>query len=620
MDQFQDINENIGALREKAARLPMQPGVYLMKNSERKIIYVGKAKLLKNRVNQYFHSFCNLTPKTVKLVGNIDSFDYIVTASEYEALVLENNLIKQYKPKYNILLKDDKGTSFIRISPAPWSKITAVHRAEVDGAEYMGPFLSGYTAKLLVEQAAAVYGLPTCNRDFGPGKASRPCLNYFIKQCYAPCRASNADSARHAELVAEARKFIRHGDRETLNTMTEQMQAASERMDFETAAQLRDRIRAIEHIRQSQNVVDTVTAEADVIGMARSDSKCCFNVINISQNRISNKEHFFIDDTFSDATQEQRLRSDFLLGYYAEKTRVPPLILTDGRCEDTELLTQLFSQKRGSKVRINVPQKGEGARLTEMSTKNAFEQLALASGKQREVSMLGELSKLVGIAKLHYVEAYDVSNTSGADNIAAMVVYIDGSPQKANYRQFLIRGFDGQDDFGSLTEAVRRRYTRYKNPETRDAAFSAKPDLILADGGRGQVSAVLNALRELEITDIPVLGMVKDSHHHTRALVDENGNEIEIRSARGAFTIVSAIQEEVHRYVITCHRNRRSRRTSESVLANIPGIGPKRIAALMAHFKTIDAIAAASAEQLREVDAMSEQAANRVKRFFEEEY
>ncbi|HNX14811.1 MAG TPA: excinuclease ABC subunit UvrC [Oscillospiraceae bacterium] len=620
MDQFLDLNENIPALRDKASRLPLQPGVYLMKNSTKNIIYIGKAKVLKNRVNQYFHCFGNLTPKTIKLVSNIDDFDYIVTSSEFEALLLELNLIKQYRPKYNILLKDDKGVSFIKITPPPWSKILAVHRQEDDGSEYIGPFPSSYTVHLMVDQAIAIFGLPTCNRVFGEKDTGRPCLNYFIKQCYGPCKRGNNSPERHAELIGEVKKFFRDGDREIVKNLTEQMEQAAESLDFEKAATLRDRLNAIENIRKTQSVIDTTTAEADVFGLTRGNSQCCFAVLSIRKSRIADKENFFIDDTASENAQASQLRADFLLGYYANKQEIPKKIFIDGDCEDKGLLEELLSQKRGSKVSITLPQKGEGVRLIQMAANNAFEQLTQVTGKQRESGMLSELSKLVGIEKLNNIESYDISNTSGADNIAGMVVFIDGKPQKSHYRQFIIRGFTGQDDYGSLREAVKRRYTRFVNHTSNDAAFSARPDLILADGGQGQVSAVKDALAELELTDIPVLGMVKDSRHTTRALVDEHGNEIEIKSARGAFTLVSTIQEEVHRYVITCHRNRRSRRTTASVLANIPGIGDKRITALMEAFKTIESIAKASVEELAAVKGMSKQAAERTKRFFEEEY
>ena len=388
MDPFLDLNENMPALRDKAARLPLQPGVYLMKNSSKNIIYIGKAKVLKNRVNQYFHSFGNLTSKTIKLVSNIEDFDYIVTTSEFEALLLELNLIKQYRPKYNILLKDDKGVSFIKITPPPWSKISAVHRQEDDGSEYIGPFPSSYTVRLMVEQATAIFGLPTCNRVFGEKDTGRPCLNYFIKQCYGPCKRGNNSPERHAELMTDVKKFLRDGDREIVKTLTEQMEQAPEALDFEKAATLRDRLNAIENIRKTQSVIDTTTAEADVFGLTRGNSQCCFAIFSIRKNRIANKEHYFIDDTASENAQASQLRADFLLGYYANKQEVPKKIFIDGECEDKALLEELLSQKRGSKVSITVPQKGEGVRLIQMAANNAFEQLTQVTGKQRESGML----------------------------------------------------------------------------------------------------------------------------------------------------------------------------------------------------------------------------------------
>jgi len=600
----------------------MQPGVYLMKNAEKKIIYIGKAKLLKNRVNQYFHSFGNLTPKTVKLVGQIDDFDYIVASSEYEALLLECNLIKQYKPHYNILLKDDKGMSYIRISPPPWSKIEACYRPEPDGSEYLGPFPSSYTVKLMVEQAREIFSLPTCNRTFGDRRDNaRPCLNYFIKKCYGPCKFQNADPARHAALIAQARDFLRDGDRATIAALTREMELASEDLEFEKAAALRDRIRAIEAMAGRQTVVSVPVREADAFGCAMGTDSAVFAVISINNHRLTNKQHHRIADIAVQPEQEAAMYADFLLGYYAEKTEVPPLVLLDRPCDDRELLEQLLSEKRGKKVHILVPQRGDNKQLTDMAAANAAEQLVAAAGKKRETGMLSELSRLCGLSEpARYIESYDVSHTSGADNVCGMIVYADGKPKRSNYRQFLIRDFEGADDCGSLREAVRRRYLRHQNPDNKDEAFAAKPDLILADGGQAQANAILTALSALGINDIPVLGMVKDSHHKTRGLVDAHGNEIDVRTARAAFSLLTAIQDEVHRYVITCHRRRRSKTTVTSVLSNIPGIGPKRIAALMKQFGSIDVIAAASVEELAAVEGMSRQAAARTKQFFNEEY
>lgn len=622
MDPFEDVNPKIAKLREKAAVLPLQPGVYLMKNAEKKIIYVGKAKILKNRVNQYFHTFGNLTPKTVKLVGQIDDFDYIVASSEYEALLLECNLIKQYKPHYNILLKDDKGMSYIRITPAPWARIEACHRPENDGGEYIGPFPSSYTVKLMVEQTREIFGLPTCNRTFGGREdAQRPCLNYFIKKCYGPCKFANADPVRHAERIAEARDFLRDGDRATIAALTSQMETASENLDFERAAALRDRIRAIEAMAGRQTVVSVPVGEADAFACAMNTEAACFAVISIRNHRLTNKQHYPISDTAVQPEQESALYADFLLGYYADRTEIPPLILLDRPCDDPELLEQLLTEKRGKRVHIGVPQRGDNKQLTDMAAANAAEQLVVSIGSKRETGMLSELSRLCGLDEpAHYIESYDVSHTSGADNVCGMIVYADGKPKRSHYRQFLIRDFEGADDCGSLREAVRRRYLRYENPENRDEAFGTKPDLILVDGGQAQANAVRSALAALQITDIPVLGMVKDSHHRTRGLIDPDGAEIDVRSARAAFALLTAIQDEVHRYVITCHRRRRSRRTVTSVLSNIPGIGPKRIAALMDHFGSIEAIAAASEDDLAAVEGMSRSAAERTRRFFTEEY
>lgn len=620
MDEFEQINAGISRLREKAACLPMQPGVYLMKNADRKIIYIGKAKLLKNRVNQYFHSFSNLTPKTVKLVSNISDFDYIVVSSEYEALLLELTLIKKFSPKYNILLKDDKGTSYIKITPPPWSRILPAYRIENDGSEYIGPMLSSYAVKLAAEQVNEIFALPSCGRSFGKNSGARPCLNYYIKKCYAPCKKENCDEAYHASLIAEARKFLREGSRSVVKRLTEQMREASEKLDFEKAAQLRDRINAVKRLEAEQVATNTAVRDADIFALARGSVRSCFTVITVRDHKIANKSDYFIDDTVPGEAAAQSLRSEFLIGYYANRADIPAEICLDGKCDDPDLLSMMLEKKRGSKVRIAVPQRGDSAKLVEMCSKNAFERLTLDEGRRKESGMLAELAKLTAIELPRRIESYDISNTAGADAVAGMVIFTDGRPQPSLYRRFNLRNPNGSDDCASISEAVSRRYARFLDPETEDPSFKAKPDLILVDGALGQVNAVCSALEELGIGGITVFGMVKDSRHRTRALIDRDGNETELRSSRGAFTLVSAVQEEVHRYSVTCHRGLRSRRAVVSVLAGIPGIGPKRIRALMDRFKTIDAISKASEEELASAGSMTKSSARNVKKFFEEEY
>ena len=609
---------NIYELRDKAMHLPLKPGVYIMKNIRNEIIYIGKAKALKNRVSQYFGSDKNHPEKVRQMVANVDHFDYIICASEFEALVLECSLIKQHKPKYNILLKDDKGYSYIRISDGEWKRISFEMQQADDGAKYLGPYMSAWYAKNAVDEALKIFRLPSCSkvfpRDIGKG---RPCLNYYIKQCSAPC-AGKISLKDYSESVESAISFLRSGDSDSIRLMTEKMNEAAENLEFELAAKLRDRISAVKKITERQNVVDASVREQDVIGVAVEKGDACFAVIRFQGGRLYDKEDFLIKD-IGENPELESMRSEFIQQYYTIRENIPPVIALDGKAEDSELLSEWLSEKRGKSVRIKIPQKGDNMRIVEMSRENAAERLAQSHGHLgHELTALDELAKLLGLKAIpRFIESYDISHNAGSDNVAGMVVFKDGRPFKKSYRRFEIKGFTGQDDYGSMNEVIDRRIREYyKNPDS-GIGFGQLPDLILLDGGKGQVSAVRPVLEKYGL-DIPLFGMVKDNHHRTRAVTDE-GHEIAINSRRKAFTLVSTIQEEVHRFAIGYHRQKHSKRTFSTSLTEIEGIGPARAKALMSTFRSIKRISQAEIEELLGVAGMTLPAAEAVYNHFHNE-
>ena len=606
---------DIKQLRDKAMHLPLKPGVYIMKNTRNEIIYIGKAKALKNRVSQYFGSDKNHPEKVRRMVENVDHFDYIICGSEFEALVLECSLIKQHKPKYNILLKDDKGYSYIRISKPPWRKISFEMQKSGDGADYLGPYMSAWYAKNAVDEALKIFRLPSCGKTFPRdiGK-SRPCLNYYIKQCSAPC-SGKISQKDYDECVDAAVMFLKSGDSDSIRQMTERMNEAAENLEFELAARLRDRISAVKKITEKQNVVAANVKEQDAISVMTEGEEACFAVIRFSQGRLYDKEDFLIRNIGADPDLPS-MRSEFIQQYYSMRDNIPPVIALDGEAEDEQLLSQWLSEKKGRSVRLTHPQKGENMRIIEMSRENAAERLAQSHGHLgHELTALDELAKLLGLAKApRFIESYDISHHAGSDNVAGMVVFKDGRPYKKSYRRFEIKGFVGQDDYGSMNEVIRRRFKEYfKNPDS-GIGFGQLPDLILLDGGKGQVSAVRPVLEEFGL-DIPLFGMVKDNHHRTRAITDE-GHEIAINSKRRAFTLVSGIQDEVHRFAITYHRQKHSKRSFATSLTEIEGIGPTRAKALMTTFKTIGRIKEAEVEELLQVKGMTLPAAEAVYHYY----
>ena len=601
-------------LRQKAMRLPLSPGVYLMHNKAGEIIYIGKAKALKNRVSQYFGSERNHDAKVRRMVSNVDWFEYILCDSEFEALVLESSLIKQNQPKYNILLKDDKGYSYIRVSGGPWPRITEVKKVEDDGAKYIGPYLSSWSIKQTIDSARKIFKLPDCTRkfpqDFGKG---RPCLNYYIKQCCAPCRG-RVSEAEYNEAFQEALDFIKGGSSTSVKALTAKMEEAAENMEFELAARLRDRIAAINKMKERQKVVASKIEEQDVFALAQGETHTAFEVFRFTGGKLSDRESFLTEGCQPDP----EARSEFLRQYYAIRDRVPPVVTIDGPVEDAELVARWLSEKRGKSVKLHVPQRGEQAQLVQMCRQNAAESIARQAGSTgRDASALDELRRLLGLEKVPaYIECYDISNLQGGENVAGMVVFENGRPLKSAYRKFKIQTVTGQDDYGSMREVIRRRFTEYYAHQQQGdgEGFGRLPDLVLLDGGKGHVAAVQPVLQEMGVA-VPLFGLVKDDKHRTRAIA-LSGGEIAIQSNRRAFTLLSTIQDEVHRFAIGYHRQQRKKAAVSSTLTSIPGIGEARAKALLKHFKTVAAIGQADLKELEEAPSMTQPAARRVYQFF----
>ena len=602
------MNPKMKILRKKAMSLPLLPGVYIMKNADGEIIYIGKAKALKNRVSQYFGSQNRHPIKVRKMVENVDRFDYIVTGSEFEALVLECSLIKQHSPKYNILLKDDKGYSYIRISDGEYRKISAVFNKKDDGSEYIGPYLSSYSVRQSVDAANKIFKLPQCNkvfpRDFGK---SRPCLNYYISQCCGLC-TGKIKKSDYDEAVDGAIAFLKGDSRDIIADLRAKMEKAAEELDFEQAAKLRDRINSIERIKEKQKVVYKSVEEQDVFATADIDGSVCLAVLRFSNGRLFDSEHFFFDDP----GDKEGMRSDFITSYYSMRDNIPKRVTVDGEVADRELLEQWLSEKKGKKVTVFVPARGEQLEIVNMCRKNAEEKLAIKKGRTgREIAVLDELKDLLGLKKTpEYIESYDISHTAGQDSVAGMIVFKGGRPYRKAYKRFSIKSFDGNDDYRAMNEVLTRRFSEYEKSKDSTEGFGKLPDLILLDGGVGQVHAVEPVLREFGLK-IPLFGMVKDNRHRTRA-ISGDGGEIAINSKRQVFTLVSEIQNEVHRFSVAYHHQKHAKRGLSLSLTEIEGVGEKRASALLKYFKTITAIKNAEVDELSKAPGITSAVAQNI--------
>lgn len=583
-----------------------------MKDEGGNIIYVGKAKVLKNRVTTYFRHNSQHTPKTLKLVSKIYDFDFIVTKSELDALVLECSLIKLHQPKYNILLKDDKGYNYIKISRGAFPRITYSLNTDDKNADYIGPFTSGFTVKQAVEEANALFMLPTCRkifpRDFN---RERPCLNHHIKRCMGVCEGK-ISSEEYKKIVEEAVRYLKNGSKASVEELTAEMEQAAENLEFERAARLRDRIAALSRLKNGQSIFDD-KQEFDIVGGAQNIGVASFAVIKYRGGRLVDKENFFIGDEYEPA----EMRRDFLVSYYSEREDIPKEILIDEDFEDAELIAALIREHAGHAVKICVPRRGEGIAKIALARKNAGEYLALRIGRtQREITALEDLRELLGLAKIpEIIESYDISNFGETGVVGGMVVYKNGRPLKSAYKRFSIKTVDGQNDYACMQEVLRRRITRFREG---DESFAPLPDLILLDGGRGHISAVSEVFEELGV-DIPLFGLVKDSKHRTRAIAREGG-EIEIKSNRGLFAFLTNIQDEVHRWAISYQRIKHKQALFTSELRQVKGIGEAKQTALLRHFKTKQAMKAASVEELRETAKIGEETAKVLYDFIQDNF
>ena len=608
------MNPKMTILRKKAMALPLLPGVYIMHGADGGIIYIGKAKALKNRVSQYFGSQNNHPEKVRRMVDHVDDFEYIITDSEFEALILECSLIKQHTPKYNILLKDDKGYSYIRVSPGDWGKLSYVLQKADDGALYIGPYKSSYYVKSAVEEANKIFMLPTCNRQFPRDfRKDRPCLNYHIKQCMAPC-TGRVRLEDYRESLHQALDFLKGGSSNSIRQLTAQMEEAAENLEFERAARIRDKIAAVKRMGDKQKVVLSKVLDQDVIASFQNDGKTCFQVFRFEGGRLFDRESFIFDT--GDAASETE---EFLVSYYTLRTDIPKNIALANGFEGMEDMQRWLSEKRGGKVTLTVPQRGEQAQLCAMCRSNAAEALAQQKGATaREFNVLEELRQTLGLEKLPaYIECYDISNLAGTENVAGMVVYKNGKPLKSAYRKFKIKGFEGQDDYASMAETLTRRFEEYFKAEKADEGFGRLPDLILLDGGKGQVAAVRAVFDRMDIR-VPLYGLVKDDKHRTRAVTGDGG-EIAISSKRALFAFLSKMQDEVHRFAIGYHHTRRKNAAFRSSLTSIEGVGEVRAKALLKYFRTIDNISKADLTELEAAPKMTKDTARAVFRYFHPE-
>lgn len=599
---------DIRELKAKANNLPLKPGVYIMKDKNGTVIYVGKAKALKNRVTQYFGAGNQHTSKVHKMVSNVFDFEYIICDSEFEALILENSLIKQHQPKYNILLKDDKGSFYIKITNEKWRRIQSAKQLDKT-CEFIGPYNSGFIVSQTVDEVRKIFRLPSCNRTFD--KPSKPCLDYHIGLCDAPCKA-NISAFDYNSVIDSAVEYIKNGDIQanSISVLTKQMEDAAENLNFELAARLRDRINAINKIKQRQKVVEISYKEQDVFASVIFDGTACVAVLKFRNFRLWDKQHFFIEEV----SEKADFYAEFLQQYYAGKTDIPSRILTDAEFEGIELLEVWLSNVTQKKVSLIVPKQGEQKRIVEMCQSNAVQNLSEKTEKTtREMSVLNELKELLNLDKPpRIIEAYDISNMSGDNNVAGMIIFKDAKPYKAGYKRFKIKGFLGQDDYRSMAEVLDRRFSEYEKGENDD--FTVLPDLILLDGAKGQIGAVLPVMEKYGL-NIPLFGMVKDSKHRTRAIAT-TGGDIVIKSNRRVFTLITNIQDEVHRFAINYQKQLQSKKMLGRELTNIRGIGDKKANILLKHFGSMSKIKSAEKSSLMSVKGINEQNAEDILEYF----
>ena len=609
-------------VQEELKKLPPRPGVYLMRDKSDTIIYVGKAVNLNNRVRSYFRANIGRGPKIDRMVSLIDRFEYIVTDSELEALVLENDLIKEYRPRYNTMLRDDKTYPYIRVTVAEaYPRISLTRQMKKDKSRYFGPFTSAYSVRETIDLINKLYGLRDCNRSLpkDAGK-ERPCLNYHIGQCCGPCIKDKISREAYKERLDKAMDFLGGNYGPVLKELKERMQEASENLEFEEAAKYRDLLDHVQSIAQKQKIEDVNQEDKDIVALARDEEDAVVQVFFVRAGRMVGREHFYMKH--SESESDESILTSFVKQFYAGTPFIPREIMLQEESTEKELIEQWLTAKRGSRVYLVAPRKGQKEKLVELAASNA--RLALTQDKEkikkeegRTIGAVRELEDILGMRGLNRMESYDISNTSGFENVGSMVVYDKGKPKRSDYRKFRIKTVAGPDDYASMREVLSRRFThglKEKEEGAENGHFDVFPDIILMDGGRGQVNIALEVLDELGL-EIPVCGMVKDDHHRTRGLYFNNV-ELPIDSGSEAFKLLTRIQDEVHRFAIEYHRSLRTKEQTHSVLDDIPGVGPSRRKALMKAFASLEDMKAATVDELMEKAGLPRNAAEAVYTFF----
>jgi excinuclease ABC subunit C len=614
------MNINSFDIQSELKNVPEKPGVYIMKDEAGEIIYVGKAVVLKNRLRQYFQSLSGQTPKVQAMVPRIKRFEYIVTDSELEALILECNLIKKHKPRFNILLKDDKSYPYIKITlNEEYPRILMTRRFEQDGARYFGPYTNAGAVKQTIDLLKKIFPIKTCAkvlpRDIGK---DRPCLNYHIYQCLAPCRG-DVDSGEYRALMMDICSFLEGRQQEILRRLEKDMADAAKGLEFEKAASIRNKIISLKHISEKQKVISSALEDQDVIAFARGPQDACIQVFFIRGGKLIGREHFLLDSP--DMEEDSELMASFVKQFYTSAAFVPGEIILQNDIDELNLIEKWLSDKRGSRVYIKVPRRGEKLRLVEMVAQNALAALhqyreRIAKESETSQKALQELAVILGLKEPpKRVEAYDISNTGKTEIVGSMVVFAGGKPCKSDYRRFKIKSNKQHDDYAAMQEMLFRRLKYIKRKENEpDSSFNHKPDLILIDGGTGHAAAVKDVMEQLEM-DIPVCGMVKDASHRTRGLVFE-GKEYPLAEAPHVLRLVSAIQDEAHRFALEYNRRLRSKRYKSSVLDEIEGVGYKRRKALLSHFGSVKKVRDASVEELQKVQGISRGVAENICSYF----
>ena len=612
-------------IQEELKKLPGKPGVYLMHDERDAIIYVGKAISLKNRVRQYFQSSRNKGAKIEQMVTHISRFEYIVTDSELEALVLECNLIKEHRPKYNTMLMDDKSYPFIKVTVnEPFPRVMLARQMKKDKAKYFGPYTSAGAVKDTIELIRKLYHIRSCNRSLPKdiGK-ERPCLNYHIHQCQAPCQGYISQE-EYRKSIDEVVRFLNGHYDLVLKELEEKMMAASDSLEFEKAIEYRELLTSVQKVAQKQKITDTAGDDRDIIAMASEGEDAVVQVFFIRSGRLIGRDHFYLKSAENDT--EGEILSSFIKQFYAGTPYIPAELMLPEEIEDQDIIEEWLTARRERRVHLRIPKKGTKEKLVELAQKNA--QMVLKNDRERlkreegrTIGAVKELEKILGLKGIIRMEAYDISNTNGFDSVGSMVVYEHGKPKRNDYRKFKIKTVQGPDDYASMNEVLTRRFghgLREQQEESETGDFQIFPDLIMMDGGRGQVNIALEVLEKHHL-HIPVCGMVKDDNHRTRGLYFNN-TELPIDRNSECFRLITRIQDEAHRFAITFHRQLRSKGQVHSVLDDIPGVGPARRKDLMRCFENIDAIRNATVEELKELPSMNEKSAQEVYKFFHQNH